>query len=229
MFERTLRIIDESLLKKIQSKKILLVGVGGVGGAALEGLVRLGFTNITIVDHDTIDVSNLNRQIITNKDNIGKLKVNEAKKRAESINPKVLINALPAFLEESNIDEILESDYDYIIDACDTITTKYLLIKKAKEKNIKIICSMGTGNRLDPSKLCITTLDKTYNDPLSKAMRNILKKNHLPTKVPVIWSRELPIKTGTRSPGSMIMVPMNAGMLIDYYILEDIKNTTDVI
>lgn len=225
MFERTLRIIDSETLAAIQSKKVLLVGVGGVGGAALEGMVRLGFTNITIIDHDTIDDTNLNRQIITNNKNIGCLKVKEAKKRCESIRPDVSITSYDTFLDESNIASILSEHYDYIVDACDTVTTKYLLIKKALEKNIKIISSMGTGNRMNPSKLTITTLDKTYNDPLSKAMRSILKKNHISLKIPVIWSSELPVKTTTRSPGSVVMVPTTAGMLITYYLLEDIKKT----
>lgn len=226
MFERTLQIIDENVFKKVQTSKVLLVGVGGVGGFALEALVRSGFINITIIDHDVIDESNLNRQIITNQENIGKTKVEEAMIRCLNINPNLNIDAKSMFLEESNIDEIISCEYDYIIDACDTITTKYLLIKTALEKNIKVISCMGTGNRLNPSKLSITTLNKTYNDPLSKVMRSILKKNQITTKIPVVWSSELPRKTGTRSPGSLIMVPATAGMLLVYYILDTIEKTT---
>lgn len=226
MFERTLQVIDENVFEKVQSSKILLVGVGGVGGFALEALVRSGFINITIIDHDVIDESNLNRQIITNHENIGKTKVEEAKKRCLSINPNLNIEAKTVFLGENNIDDIVNSGYDYIIDACDTITTKYLLIKIALEKNIKIISCMGTGNRLNPSKISITTLNKTNNDPLAKAMRSILKKNNISPKIPVVWSSELPRKTGTRSPGSLIMVPATAGMLLVYYILDEIEKTT---
>lgn len=223
MFERTLQVIDENVFKKVQSSKILLVGVGGVGGFALEALVRIGFSNITIVDHDVIDKSNLNRQLLTNFSNIGKFKVEEAKIRCLSINPNINLIIKKIFINEDNINEILIDEYDYIIDACDTITTKYLLIKEALKRNIKIISCMGTGNRLNPSNLTVTTLDKTNNDPLSKAMRSILKKNQITSKIPVVWSSELPRKTGTRSPGSLIMVPATAGMLLVYYILNDIE------
>lgn len=227
MFERTLRIIDENVLAAIQSKKVLLVGVGGVGGSALEGLIRMGFLHMTIVDHDVIDESNLNRQIITDYSNLGKLKVEEAKKRCEAINPNCTIEALSIFIDADTIDTVFQQSYDYILDACDTISTKFLLIQKAMEKHIPILSSMGTGNRMDPTKLCITMLNKTYNDPLAKAMRSILKKNHVSLKIPVIWSSEIPVKTKTRNPGSIITVPLTAGMLIAYYLLEDIKKTTN--
>lgn len=226
MFERTLKVIDENTLNIIKNTKVLLVGVGGVGGSALEGLVRLGFNDITIIDHDVIDETNLNRQIITNKNNIGKLKVEEARDRYSNINPELKLKTYSVFVDENNIDEILNDNYDYIIDACDTITAKFLLIKKALEKNTKIISCMGTGNRFNPEKLAITTLNKTNNDPLAKAMRDILKKNNITLKIPVVWSSELPVKVGTRSPGSLVMVPLTAGMLINYYILEDIRKTT---
>lgn len=226
MFERTLQIIDENVFKIVQSKKILLVGVGGVGGFTLEALVRLGFTDITIIDHDTIDETNLNRQIITNQKNIGKSKVQVAKEKYLNINPNINIKALDVFLDINNINKVLENKFDYIVDACDTITTKFLLIKKAVETNAKIISCMGTGNRINPSLLNITRLDKTYNDPLAKAMRSILKKNNVTLKVPVIWSSEVPKKAKTRSPGSVILVPATAGMLACYYILEDIKKAT---
>ena len=226
MFERTLRMIDEQVMREIHSKRVLLVGVGGVGGAALEGLVRMGFLHITIVDHDAIEESNLNRQLLTNRNNLGKDKVLEAKNRCLAINPNCQINALPLFFDSSTIDSVFEESFDYIVDACDTVTTKLLLIQKSMEKQIPILSSMGTGNRINPMKLTITTLDKTYNDPLAKAMRSILKKNHLSLKIPVLWSSELPVKTESRKPGSMIMVPHTAGMLICYYILSDIEKTT---
>lgn len=226
MFERTLQMIDKEVLEAIQTKKILLVGVGGVGGSALEGLVRMGFLHITIVDHDVIDASNLNRQLIANQLNQNERKVEEAKKRCLAINPSCTIKTFPIFLNEETMDMVFETSYDYIIDACDTITTKLLLIKKAFDEKIPILSSMGTGNRIDPTKLCITTLDKTYNDPLAKTMRSLVKKQHLSLKIPVVWSSELPIKTGHRTPGSMIMVPLTAGMLINFYLIKDIQKTT---
>ncbi len=225
MFERTLRIIDKKIMEDIQCKKILLVGIGGVGGFVLEGLIRSGFQNITIIDYDIIEKSNLNRQIITNINNVGNSKIEEAKARVLSINPQVKLEAITMFLDENNINKVINNQYDYIIDACDTITTKYFLIKECLKKKIKIVSCMGTGNRLNPQQLEITSLDKTYNDPLAKNMRSILKKNNITLKIPVIWSRELPLKTNNGL-GSMIMVPCTAGMLITYYILEDIKKAT---
>ena len=224
MFERTLKIIDNSVLEKLQNINILLVGVGGVGGFALEALVRLGVSNITIIDNDKIELSNLNRQIISNENNIGEYKVDIAKKRYIGINSNINIKSYNLFLDGSNIDMVFANKYDYIIDACDTVTTKYLLIKKALFTNAKIISCMGTGNRIDPSKITITKLAKTYNDPLAKAMRNILKKNDITLNIPVVWSSEVPIKIKEKAPGSIILVPAAAGLQIAYYILEDLIN-----
>lgn len=227
MFERTLKVIDKDILDKIRDKRVLLVGVGGVGGFALESLVRLGFLNITIIDNDVIDKSNLNRQIISLEDNIGEYKTDIAKVRAININSEVKIKNYNIFLNEDNIEDIFKNKYDFIIDACDTLTTKFLLIKKAKELGIKIISCMGTGNRINPSLVAITKLSKTYNDPLAKRMREILKKNKLSLNTPVIWSKEIPVKTKDRTPGSIVLVPGMAGLLSTYYILEEIKNESE--
>ena len=224
MFDRTLKIIDKSLLEIIKQQKILLVGVGGVGGFALESLVRLGFQNITIIDNDVIEESNLNRQIISTRENIGEKKVDIAKKRTLSINPNATITTLDLFLQEENKDIIFQNKYDYIIDACDTITTKYLLIKEAIKSNCRIISCMGTGNRLNPSKITITRLDKTYNDSLAKAMRDILRKNKMSLNVPVVWSSEEPIKIKEKAPGSIVLVPAAAGLQLVYFILNDLIN-----
>lgn len=224
MFDRTLKIIDEQLLENIKKQRILLVGVGGVGGFALESLVRLGFLNITLVDADAIEESNLNRQIISTQENLGKKKVEVAKERALSINPNVNITTYNLFLQEENMDAIFQEKNDYIIDACDTITTKYLLIRKALETNTRIISCMGTGNRLDPSKVTITRLDKTNNDPLASAMRTILRKNNVSLKVPVVWSSEIPKKSKEKAVGSIVLVPAAAGLQLVYFILNDLIN-----
>lgn len=225
MFEKLNKIISEKHFNIMQNTRVLLVGIGGVGGFAFEALIRSGIGKITIIDHDVIDITNLNRQIITNNNNIGQKKIEEARKRALEINPKCEIITRDLFLDESNIDEIFKDKFDYIIDACDTITTKALLVKKAKELNIKLISCMGTGNRLDPTKVMITKLNKTYNDPLAKAMRKLLKENNLKTNIDVIWSSELPIKTGNRKPSSIILVPSTAGIYAASYIISDILKT----
>lgn len=226
MLDRLSMILDENIINKFKNTKVLIVGVGGVGGYALECLVRSGFENITIVDKDIIDETNLNRQIIALNSTIGFKKTEIAKKRALDINPNVKIEVIDDFILENNIDNVFNKTYDYIIDACDTITTKILLLKKAQEKDIKIISCLGTGNRFDSTKLQITKLNKTYNDPLAKNMRRILKEKELKINPYVVWSEELPVDSNNRTPGSIILVPMQAGNLCTSFIINDIKNNS---
>lgn len=224
-FGRLKKIISEDDFLKIENAKVVLIGVGGVGGAVLEGLVRSGIKNIKIIDNDNVDITNLNRQIITNMDNIGLKKVDVAEKRAKSINPECNITALATFLTKNNL-EIL-NDYDYIIDACDTITTKKDIIKYAFNNNRKLITCLGTGNRFDPTKLKITTLDKTMNDPVAKVMRKIVKEEHINLKkCVVVASDELPQKISDRVPGSTPFVPNAAGLIIASYVINDLIHKT---
>ena len=225
MDDRILKILSKEQLDKIKNLNILIVGVGGVGGYALESLVRSFVKNIVIIDKDVVDESNLNRQIISLNNNIGKSKVEEAKKRALSINKNANITTIDTFLNKDNLEAILDVfSIDYIIDACDTVTTKNELIKYANSHNINIISCLGTGNRLNPEELSITTLDKTFNDPLGKVMRKMLKEANIKKKIVVCWSKELPIKTSDRTPGSMIFVPASAGLLISSYIIRQTLN-----
>lgn len=228
MFERLELMINKEKLNKLQNINVLIVGIGGVGGYALEALVRTGIKNITIVDNDIIDISNINRQIISLHSNIGQEKVKIASLRAKDINPDINIISLNKFVLNDKIDELFNTKYDYIIDACDTITTKMLLIKKAQDLNIKIISCMGTGNRLNPQELTITKLNKTNNDPLAKNLRRILKENNINTNINVVWSRELPIKTNNRTPGSCVIVPMSAGNLLASYIINDFLTNNNI-
>lgn len=212
-------LIGADNLDKIKKTKILLIGIGGVGGYALESLVRSGIQNITIVDYDKIDSSNLNRQILTNTHNIGQYKTKEAIKRYKLINPSLNINSLEIFLDSNSLNKINIENYDYIIDACDSIDTKALLISEANRLNIKIISSMGTAKKLDASKLSITTLDKTSYDPLAKKLRKVIDKN-LQKKTVVISSIEKAYDT--KILGSTSYVPAVAGLLITNYIINDI-------
>ncbi len=221
MLDRLKLMLDEESIKTITNLKVLIVGIGGVGGYALECLVRSGVENITIVDNDVVDISNLNRQIISLNSNVGQNKVDVAFKRAMDINPNIKLKTIKEFILEDNIDKLFEMKYDYIIDACDTISTKILLLKYANDFNIKIISCMGTGNRLNPLLLDIVKLNKTYNDPLAKNMRRILKEKGLKINPYVVWSSELPIKTHDRTPGSLVLVPMNAGLLCASFIIND--------
>lgn len=220
--DRLLKIINEEELKKIKETRVLIVGIGGVGGYALEALVRMGVSHITIVDSDIVDITNLNRQIIALHSNIGKKKVLVAKERILDINENTCVSALDLFLNKDNIAS-LPIDFDYIIDACDTVTTKLELVKWANKRNIKIISAMGTGNKFDPTKLEITDIFKTNNDPLAKVMRRLLRENGI-KKLMVVASKELPIKTNTRVPGSTSLVPSVAGIYCASYIINDILN-----
>ena len=224
MLERTNMLINDNKLDKFINSNILLVGVGGVGGACFEALVRMGIKNITIIDGDTFSLSNLNRQLLSNRNNIGVSKVLEAHSRALSINPSICVDKYELFLTEANIGLIEFNKYDYIIDCCDTMTTKLLLVKKALEYNIKIISCMGTGNRLDCTKLEITNIWKTDNDPVARVMRKLLRDNNIKYKLPVLCSKEIPIKVEGRTPGSVSFVPNVAGFYIANYVFNDIIN-----
>lgn len=220
MYERLIKLIGEDNLKKINSTKILLVGIGGVGGYTLESLIRSGISSITIVDGDVIVESNLNRQLLAKNSNIGLSKVMEAKKRVLDINKDANIKYLDVFLTKDNFNEYITDNYDYIIDACDDIDIKIELIKYAKNNNIKIISCLGTGKKLDPTKLEITTLNKTFNDPLAKKLRYMLRKENISLNIPVVFSKEESIKT--EGIGSIVFVPASAGILLANYVFMDI-------
>ena len=219
-FSRLLKIMDGETLERFKNTHVLLVGVGGVGGAAFETLLRMGIGHITVVDNDTFEESNLNRQILSNHENIGKYKVMEAKKRALLINPKCEVIPVPKYLTKENIRGILNDNYDYIIDACDTVTIKLELVKMALELGIKIISVMGTGNKFDPTMLEICDITKTSYDPLAKVMRKLLRDNKIKHLI-VVASKEIPRKTD-RIPGSSMMVPNTAGIYAAYYCINDI-------
>ena len=223
-FNRIAGMISQKEMQQISKLKVLIVGIGGVGGFAFESLIRSGVKNITIVDADIIDISNLNRQLITLQNNIGKEKTEEAIKRAALINPKAKITSIKNFITKDNINTLFKRKYDYIIDACDTISTKVALIQKAHESKTKIISSMGTGNKLDPSQLAIVDIRKTSYDPIAKILRKLLKDLHINGKVMVVSSTEKPKKSKNKTPGSMIFVPATAGILCASYIINDALN-----
>lgn len=220
MFERLIGLIGEEKLKEIERKKILLIGVGGVGSYALEALIRNGFYDITIVDFDTIDLSNLNRQLITDSTNIGKYKVDEAKKRALLINPNINIQTINEKLNKENLRNLLNQNFDYIIDACDTLDVKFALMENSLHYSYKLISSMGTAKKTDPTKLEITTLDKTNNDPIARLLRNKVRKAHVNKKIYVVSSTEVPKQINML--GTANLVPSVAGLLCVSFIFNDI-------
>ena len=220
MFERTISLVGELNFKKIQEKTVLIVGLGGVGGYATESLVRSGINNLILIDHDTIDITNLNRQIIATSNNIGNNKVDEFKKRILEINPECNIITHKLFLDRTNSNILDNYKIDYIIDCCDSVDTKKLLIDYSISKNIKLISSMGTANKLEPTKLEIIDIRKTSYDPLAKILRKYVNDLKTNKKIMVISSKEEPIKRQGLS--SLIFVPATAGLLCSNYVIKDI-------
>ena len=220
MFERAISLVGESAFKKIQAKTILIVGIGGVGGFTTEALVRSGIQNIILIDYDKIDITNLNRQIISTNKNIDKFKVDEFKKRINKINQKCNVETIKMFLDKTNIHILDKYQIDYIVDACDSIEAKKLLIDYSIKNSIKLISSMGTANKLDPTKLEIIDIRKTSYDPLAKILRKYVKDIKTNKKIMVVSSNEEPIKCKNLS--TLIFVPATAGLLCANYIINDI-------
>ncbi len=223
-FERLKLLINEDNFKKIQNNNVCVLGLGGVGSYVVESLIRSGIINITIIDYDKIDITNLNRQLMTNLNNIGKYKTDEIEKRILSINDKVKINKITSLINEDNIKNIFDNKnkIDYFIDCCDMVKTKKLVIKECLDRNIKFITCTGTGNKLDPSKLEITDIRKTSYDPLSKVLRTWINKEHIKGKITCLTSKEQPIKTNSKTIASSSFVPASAGLLITSYVIKDI-------
>lgn len=218
-FIRTRNLLGEEKYNKVISKKVIVFGVGGVGSATIEAFVRFGFKEITFVDYDKVDISNLNRQLFTTIDNVGMYKCLALRERINSINKQMKVNYLIKKLNK-NIEEFQLEQYDYVIDAIDMITSKLDLIEYCSRNKINIISSMGTGNKVNPDSLKITDVYKTNNDPLAKVMRRELRKRRV-KKLKVVSSDELPIIKSIRpddknksTPFSASFVPPVSGYLM---------------
>ncbi len=224
MFERLELLIGKEALKKIKKSKILIVGIGGVGGSIATSLVRSGVQNIVLIDFDIVDITNINRQVVAYYSTIGLKKVDVMKKMLLDINPSIVVKTYEIFVDKDNIKTILDDENPtYIIDACDSKETKKALILEAISRKIKFISSMGTGNKMNPSDLEIIDIRKTINDPLARIFRKWVRDNNIKSKITVLSSRELPIKTGNIV-ASNSFVPTSAGLLITSYVIKDIIN-----
>lgn len=227
MFSRSESLLGKENIKKLNNMKVAIFGIGGVGSYVVEGLVRGGIQNFILVDHDKIDITNLNRQLHTNQNNIGKYKVDEMKKRILEINPKAQVETYKIFYMPENTEIKLDNSVDYIVDAIDTVAAKIELITKATKLNIPIISSMGTGNKLDPTKFEVTDINKTSVCPLAKVIRKELKKRNI-NKLKVVYSKEEPLKNieenveKSKSPGSVSFVPSVAGLIIAGEVIKDL-------
>ena len=226
-FER-LELLIKDKIYDIYNKKVLVIGLGGVGSYAVEALIRSGIENITIVDSDTISITNLNRQLMTYQGNIGMYKTDEIEKRILSINPKCKINKITKFITLDNINEIFINDFDYIVDACDTISVKLELIRLSKKKDIKLISCMGTGNKMDPTRLKIMDIRKTSYDPIAKKIRKMVKDEKIKGKVMVVCSDEEAYTKVTKEIPSNSFVPATAGLLCASYVINDIVGDNNV-
>ena len=219
MFERLITLIGEDNVNKLKKANVLIVGLGGVGGYALEILVRSGIYNLTIVDGDIVELSNLNRQIISKRDVIGKPKALVAQARTLEINPDVNLKVINEFISEDNFSLLNIDSFDYVIDACDDLNLKILLIKNADR--YKLISSMGTANKMDMTRFKITTVDKTSYDPLAKIIRKKIKEEKIRTKFKVVSSDEKVMKNGTKL-GTIAYMPAVSGLLCASYVINDI-------
>ncbi len=223
-FDRLEKIIGSDNLDKLSNKSVLILGCGGVGGYVAESLARSNIGTLVLVDFDVIDETNINRQIIALSSTIGRKKIDVLEERIKDINIKCKVIKIDEFILDSDIDSLFIDNVDYVVDACDTVRTKKALIKSCIKLNVNFISSMGTGNKLDPSKLEIVDIRKTVNDPLARIIRKFVKDEGIKQKINVLTSSELPIKTGDRNPGSSAFVPAAAGLLIASHIVRSIIN-----
>lgn len=217
---RTAMLIGKSGVMKLKNSSVLLFGVGGVGSYAAEALARAGVGKIGLCDNDTVSVSNINRQLVALQSTVGSLKVDVMRERIADIDPEIKVVSYPCFFSAETAGKFNFEEYDYIIDAIDTVTSKLLIIKTAKEKGVPIISCMGTGNKLDPTALTVTDIKKTSGCPLARVMRRELKNLGIDS-LQVVFSTEQPVKPmfepvqdGKRSvPGSVSFVPSAAGLI----------------
>ena len=221
-FSRTEMLIGSENLAKLANSHVAVFGVGGVGGYAIEALVRSGIGKIDIIDNDKVSISNLNRQIIALHSTIGKYKVNVAKERISDINPNITVNAYKVFYTPETSDQFDFTKYDYIVDAIDTVSGKIELIIQANQAQTPIISSMGAGNKMNPADFEVSDIYKTSVCPLAKVMRQELKKRGI-KKLKVVYSKEPPIKQeGRRIPASNAFVASTVGLIIASEVIKDL-------
>lgn len=224
-FQREIMLIGKENLEKLKKSKVIIYGIGGVGSFVCEALARAGIENLILVDYDKIEITNLNRQIHALHSTIGEQKTEAMKNRILDINPKAKVETYNNKETKEKEEELINETINYVIDCVDTLTTKLKLIETAKRKNIPIISSMGTGNKLDPTKFEITDIYKTTVCPLAKVMRKELKKRNI-KNLKVVYSKEEP-KTQIenqekRTPASISFVPSVAGLIIASEVVKDI-------
>lgn len=230
-FSRTELLLGEKSVEKLAKKRIAVFGVGGVGGFVCEGLVRAGIGEIDIIDKDTVAVSNLNRQLIALHSTVGQNKVDVLEERLKDINPKLILRKYKCFFLPETSDNFDFKQYDYVVDAIDTVTGKIELVLKAEGAGVPIISAMGAGNKLDPTAFQVADIYKTSVCPLARVMRRELKKRGI-EKLKVVYSKEEPVKPvfaeGEETvPGSVSFVPSVMGLIIAGEIVKELLSLSD--
>lgn len=225
-FERTALLLGKASVERLARKRVAVFGVGGVGGFVCEGLVRAGIGAIDIVDKDTVALSNINRQLIALHSTVGKNKVDVLEERLKDINKNLIIKKYKCFFLPETSETFDFREYDYVVDAIDTVTGKIELILKAKEAGVPIISAMGAGNKLDPTAFQVSDIYKTSVCPLARVMRRELKKRGV-DKLKVVYSKEEPIKPQFEEgeevvPGSISFVPPALGLIIAGEVVKDL-------
>jgi len=232
LFSRTELLLGASAMERLGQASVIVFGIGGVGGYASEALVRAGVGHLTLVDHDRVNITNINRQVHATHSTLGQLKVDAMADRLLDINPKVVIKKVPEFYLPRTGQELFAGRVDYILDCIDTVTCKLSIVAEAHSRGIPITSCMGTGNKLDPSRLCVSDISKTRDCPLARTMRKELRKMGI-RRLKVVYSREIPLEpfdselhdamlqelslenSSRRAiPGSISFVPSVAGLLM---------------
>lgn len=230
-FERSAMLLGTGQVESLADKRVAIFGVGGVGGYVAEALARTGIGAFDLVDHDTVSVTNINRQIIATTDTVGKNKAEVMRERILSINPEAKVFVHDCFFLPENADGFCFEEYDYVVDAVDTVTAKLEIIERAKKAGVPVISAMGAGNKLDPTKFVVTDISKTNVCPLAKVMRRELKKCGI-FDVKVVYSTEeakTPLfeppadgETRKKAPGSVAFVPSVAGLIVASEVIKDL-------
>jgi len=218
---RTELLIGSQALEKLKNSTVAIFGIGGVGSYALEALARAGIGNIVLIDNDLVDITNINRQLIANTTTIGKIKVEVAKERVLQINPNINVITYKKFYDDNTKNELISSAYSYIIDCIDSIDSKVSLIESAHSLNIPIISSMGTGNKLDPTKFEVADIYDTSVCPLARIMRKKLRSKNI-SHLKVVFSKEEISINKTLIPASISFVPSVAGLILAGEAIKDL-------
>lgn len=226
-FQRTAMLIGDDGVKRLSESRVAVFGLGGVGGYAVEALARAGVGELDLIDRDVFSESNINRQILATRQTIGRAKTDVARERVAEINPEIKVNTYFSFFLPENASDFPFEQYDYVVDAIDTVSGKIALVECAKKAGVPIICAMGAGNKLDASAFEIADISKTSVCPLAKVMRHELKVRGI-RNVKVVYSKEMPVRAqtgeeGARTPGSISYVPSVMGLLLAGEVIRELS------